>query len=94
MLDPELLSLLVCPETRQDVALASEAEIAALNEAILAGKVLTVAGVKVTEPVEGALVRVDRAVAYPIREDIPVMLVPEGLAIGGLNLNQATGAHA
>jgi uncharacterized protein YbaR (Trm112 family) len=52
-----------------------------------------VAGKKVVEPVAGALIRTDRAVAYPIRDGIPVMLVPEGLAIGGLNLNDGTGVH-
>ena len=93
MLDSELLALLVCPETHQDVALAPEGEIARLNEAIRAGRVLTVAGKKVEEPVEGALVRTDRAVAYPIRDGIPVMLVPEGLAIRGVNLNDETGVH-
>ncbi|MCE0498086.1 MAG: hypothetical protein LV481_09095 [Methylacidiphilales bacterium] len=86
MLDPELLALLVCPETHQDVALAPEGEIARLNEAIRAGQVLTVAGKKVEEPVEGALIRTDRAVAYPVRDGIPVMLVPEGLVIHSLNL--------
>ncbi len=86
MLDAELLALLVCPETHQDVALATPGELIHLNEAIRAGKVLTVAGRAVTEPVEGALIRIDRAVAYPIREGIPVMLVPEGLATAQLNL--------
>ncbi len=92
MLAPELLALLVCPETHQDVALAPEGEIIRLNEAIRGGQVLTVAGKKVEEPVEGALIRVDRAVAYPIRDGIPVMLVPEGLAIHGLNLGDETKA--
>ena len=93
MLDPELLALLVCPENHQDVALATAGEIARLNEAIRAGQISNVAGQKVEEPIEGALIRIDRAVAYPIRDGIPVMLVPEGLAIRGVNLTEATGAH-
>ena len=92
MLDPELLALLVCPETQQDVALASEEEMAQLNAAIRQGRVRTAAGKPVNEPVEGALVRIDRAVAYPIRDGIPVMLVPEGLQIAEVKLN--TGAQA
>jgi len=86
MLDAELLALLVCPETHQDVTLATAGEITRLNEAIRQGQVRTVAGKEVTQPVEGALVRIDRAVAYPIRDGIPVMLVPEGLAIVQVNL--------
>lgn len=92
MLDAELLALLVCPETHQDVALATSIEIAQLNETILKGEVRTVAGKTVDQPIEGALIRIDRAVAYPIRDGIPVMLVPEGLAISQLNLNAGTKA--
>jgi len=87
MLDAELLALLVCPETHQDVTLATPGEIILLNEAIHQGRVRTVAGKEVDQPVEGALIRIDRAVAYPIRDGIPVMLVAEGLAIAQVNLH-------
>jgi len=92
MLDSELLALLVCPETHQDVTLATPLEIARLNEAIKAGQVQTVGGANVTQPLEGALIRIDRAIAYPIRERIPVMLVPEGLLISKLDLVGASAA--
>ena len=81
MLDPELLALLVCPETHQDVALATPDEIAQINEAIQQGRVRSVAGASVEQPVDGALIRTDRTVAYPIRDGIPVMLVTEGLSL-------------
>jgi uncharacterized protein len=90
MLDPELLALLVCPETHQDVILATSEEIAQINDAIQAGRVRTAGGNPVDQPVEGALIRADRAIAYPIRDGIPVMLVAEGLTIAKVNLN----AHA
>jgi uncharacterized protein len=86
MLAAELLALLVCPETHQDVVLSTPAEITLLNDAIRQGRLRTVAGKDVTQPIEGALIRIDRAVAYPIRDGIPVMLVPEGLAISQVNL--------
>ncbi len=81
MLHAELLALLVCPETHQDVALATPLEIAQINEAIRKGLVKTAADVLVEQPVEGALIRADRTIAYPIRDGIPVMLVSEGLAL-------------
>jgi uncharacterized protein YbaR (Trm112 family) len=87
MLHPDLLALLVCPETHQDVALATPDEIARINEAIRQGQVQTVGGTLAVQPVEGALIRSDRAVAYPIRDSIPVMLVPEGLSIPNVKLN-------
>jgi uncharacterized protein len=87
MLDAELLALLVCPETHQDVALAGPDQIALLNQAIREGRVRTVRGSPVDQPVEGALIRVDLAIAYPIRDGIPVMLVSEGLVISQVKLN-------
>ena len=87
MLDAELLALLVCPETHQDVTLATPGEIALLNAAIREGRVRTAGGNPVDQPVEGALIRVDRAIAYSIRDGIPVMLVAEGLVVAQLNLN-------
>ncbi len=87
MLDAELLALLVCPETHRDVTLATSDEIDLLNRAIAEGRVLTAAGKKVGEPVEAALIRVDRAIAYPIRDGIPVMLVAEGLVLAQVPLH-------
>jgi uncharacterized protein YbaR (Trm112 family) len=88
MLHPEVLALLVCPETHQDLIEASPTEVAALNELIRARKMRTASGKEVQEPVDGALIRIDRAIAYPVREDIPVMLVAEGLNIRGFDLAQ------
>jgi len=87
MLAAELLALLVCPGTHQEVSLATSAEIDLLNEAIRLGHMRTVAGKEVSEPVEGALIRADRAVAYPIRDGIPIMLVPEALVLSREILN-------
>jgi uncharacterized protein len=86
MIHEELLALLVCPETHQDVALASPGEITSLNKAIGEGRVRTAGGTPSNQAVDGALIRVDRAVAYPIRDGIPVMLIAEGLVISDLNL--------
>jgi uncharacterized protein YbaR (Trm112 family) len=84
MLPAELLALLVCPETHQDLTLASDSELTELNEGIRQGRIQTVAGKGVGEPIDGALIRADRTVAYPIRDAIPIMLVAEGLAISNL----------
>jgi len=81
MVDPELVAMLVCPATHQDVAIATPEEIARVNEAIRLGEVKTVKGDAVSEPIEGALIRQDRTIAYPIRDGIPVMLSAEGLQL-------------
>lgn len=87
MLAPELLALLVCPETHQDVRLATPDEISLINKAIGEGRMQNAGGNRVEQPVEGALVRADRLIAYPIRDGIPVMLVAEGLAVSQVRLN-------
>ncbi len=87
MLDAQLLALLVCPATHQDVALAQPAELDRIVQAVRDGDVRTVAGLEADPAVlDGALIRQDGAVAYPIRDGIPVMLVDEALAIGHLAL--------
>ena len=81
MIAAELLALLICPETRQELSLASAQEVDELNEAIRQRTMRTVVGKEVEQSIDGALIRDDRTVAYPIRDGIPVMLVAEGLAI-------------
>jgi uncharacterized protein YbaR (Trm112 family) len=61
-----------------------------LNEAIRQGRLRTIGGAPVDLPIEGALIRADRLVAYPIRDDIPVMLVAEGMALQELDLGAPT----
>ncbi|WP_447972028.1 Trm112 family protein [Nitrospira sp. Kam-Ns4a] len=82
--DKELLAILCCPDTKQDVSLADESLIAKLNERIARGDLKNKAGQPVTEKLDGGLIRADRKILYPIREDIPVMLIEEGIPLEGL----------
>jgi uncharacterized protein YbaR (Trm112 family) len=83
-IDKELLAILCCPETKQDVALANEALISTLNERISKGELKNKSGQPVKEKLDGGLLRADRKILYPIREDIPVMLIEEGIPVEGL----------
>jgi len=83
-IDKDLLSILCCPETKQDVALAPDSVIARVNEGIGKGEVKNKAGQVVTERMDGGLLRTDKKILYPIREDIPVMLIEEGIPTEGL----------
>ncbi len=85
MVDPELLSILVCPETKEPVRVADEELVGRVNRAIESRKLLTKGGDTVTEPLdEGGLVREDGRVLYPVRHDIPIMLVDEAFLLDGL----------
>jgi uncharacterized protein len=83
-IDKDLLSILCCPETKQDVSLADGALIAQLNEAASRGQLKNKANKLVTELLDGGLIRGDRKILYPIRQDIPVMLIEEGIPLEGM----------
>jgi uncharacterized protein YbaR (Trm112 family) len=83
MIDPELLKIMCCPETHQELRLAEPAVIDELNRQIAAGSLANRAGQPVKEMIEGGLIRVDGKVLYPIRRNIPVMLVDEGIPLAG-----------
>ena len=80
-IDQQLLDILACPETKEPVALADETLIAKLNTAIEAGTLRNRAGEQVTEKIDGGLVREDHKYLYPIRDDIPIMLIDEGIPL-------------
>jgi uncharacterized protein YbaR (Trm112 family) len=80
----QLLDILACPETKEPLSLADETLIAKLNAAIQAGTLKNRAGKPVTDKIDGGLVRQDRQYLYPIREDIPIMLIDEGIPLAGV----------
>ena len=79
MVHPELLEILVCPETKQQLELAEPATLDAVNALVSQGTLKTRGGDAVTVPLEAALVRQDRHVLYPIRDDLPIMLIDEAI---------------
>jgi len=82
MVDASLVAILVCPETHQKVRLADEATVSRVNAAIAAGTATNRDGEVVGEPIAAGLVREDGAYLYPVRDDIPVMLVGEAIPLG------------
>ena len=84
MLDPELLDILVCPETRAPLRMADDDLLRALNRAVAGGAVRNRRGELLTDPVTAGLVREDGAVLYPIRDGIPIMLIDEAVPVGNL----------
>ena len=84
MIDPELLEILVCPETHQPVRPADGDLLERLNQAISSGKVTNRGGDGVTDPVDEGLVREDDKILYPVREDIPIMLIDEAIELDQL----------
>jgi uncharacterized protein YbaR (Trm112 family) len=79
--DKDLLAILCCPDTKLDVSLADEALINKVNEAVSRGALKNKGQKPVTEILDGGLIRSDRKILYPIRENIPVMLIEEGIPL-------------
>lgn len=84
MVDSELLKILVCPENKTPVKLADAQLIEKINAAIAAGKVKNRAGDTVAEPIDEGLIREDGKYLYPIRDDIPIMLIDEAIPLDQL----------
>ena len=78
---PELLEILVCPETKQPVAPASDEVLEKVNAEIRAGRLRNRGGETVAEPISEALVREDGKILYPVDDGIPVMLIEESIEL-------------
>ena len=77
----ELLAILVCPETKQPVALAPTELVDTLNTHIQSGTLKNRAGEVVSAAMDAALVREDQRYCYPIRDELPVMLIDEAIPL-------------
>jgi len=89
MVDPELLKILVCPENHEPVSVVEDSTINAANEAIEAKKLKNRGGEVIEEKIDGGLLREDGKFMYPIRDDIPIMLIDEAIP-----MEQLQGASA
>ena len=82
-IDPGLLAILCCPETKQDVALAPDELVHKLNGDIERGQLRNRGKQLVKEKIDGGLLRADKKLLYPVRDNIPVMLIDEGIPLEG-----------
>ncbi len=79
-MDRKLLDLLVCPITRQPLALLDSRGLHAMNAAIANGQVVRGDGSVQADALREALVTRDRKTVYRVDDGIPVLLAEEGLA--------------
>jgi uncharacterized protein YbaR (Trm112 family) len=81
MIHPDLLENLRCPETKQKLQLAQPEILDALNEMIAQGELKNRGGNVLTEKIDGGLVREDGKFLYPVRRNLPIMLIDEAIAL-------------
>jgi uncharacterized protein YbaR (Trm112 family) len=82
--DPELLKILCCPETHQELKPATSALVQKLNQTFAAGTLQSRNGQAVREKIEGGLIRADGKFLYPIRHNIPILLVDDSIPLAGV----------
>jgi uncharacterized protein YbaR (Trm112 family) len=85
MIPDRLVEILRCPQDRSKLRLADEALVARINREIQAGAIANLVGERLTKPIDGALIREAGDLAYPIIDDIPVMLPDEAFAIAAIS---------
>ena len=83
-MDRKLLDILVCPATRQPLALLDSAGLQALNAAISAGNIVRADGSTLDKPLREALITADRAHIYRVEDGIPVLLPEEAIACASI----------
>lgn len=83
MIRQELLDILACPETKTPLTRADAALLVQLNQLISKGQLRNRDGEIVVDPLEEGLVREDGTLLYPVREDIPIMLLGEAIPLQG-----------
>ncbi len=80
------MDLVFCPQTRQGLRRAQVSLIERVNRAIAAGQVVNLGGRRVDKPIDGALVRQDGQLLYPIVDEIPVLLAEEAIDFAQLDI--------
>jgi len=77
----DLVKILCCPETKQSVDFADKDVIRDINRKITARQMKNREGVLLTEKIEDGLIREDKKYLYPIKSDIPIMLINEAIEL-------------
>lgn len=79
MIDKKLLEILVCPETGEPLEEAGREIIDRLNELVKIGILVDRSGERVSEKIEGGLICRGGKYLYPVRENIPILLIESSI---------------
>ncbi len=85
MISEDLLNVIACPETKQDLVIAGDDLVEKINLLIESGELLDRAKQQVAEKIDGGLIaKEDRKYLYPIRNEIPKLLMDESIPLGNI----------
>ena len=80
-IDPQLLEILVCPDSRQRLRPADDALIVRLNGEIQARRLRNRGGEIVDSEIREALVREDGRFLYVVDDEIAIMLIEKSIEL-------------
>ncbi len=86
MIEPKLVAVLRCPESGQRLEVAENALIQRVNAAIGKGQLRDRQDQRIEAPVCAGLVTGDGQRLYPVRDQIPTMIVGESIALDQLSV--------
>ena len=81
-MDDKLLEIICCPETHQPLRRADVDLVTNLNQRIEAGTLFDRVEEKVGQKIDDGLLREDGKILYPIRQNIPTLLIEQGIPLG------------
>lgn len=85
MIEPKLVAVLRCPETGQRLEIAQKTLVQQVNAEIRSGRLRDHQDQKIDREIGDGLVTGDGARLYPIRDEIPTLIVDESIPLQQLS---------
>ena len=83
-IDTKLLDIICCPVTRAPMEVMPDAKLQEVNRRIRDSKLVSRDGTVLTTELRGALITRDGNLAYPVEDEIPVLLEDYGIVLSQL----------
>ena len=80
-IQPDLLSILICPKTKKPLRMATAAELQRVNAAITDKTAKNAGGAEVKDKLEEGLVPEGESLVYPVQQGIPILLIQEAIQL-------------
>ena len=86
-----MLEWVRCPASHQSLRIATPDELARINVFLGESQLATVGGDAIAEPLEGALIREDGKILYPVVDGIARLIVDDGIQVpAGLSFPESS----
>ena len=85
MISEDLLKVIACPETKQDLVIADNEIVQKINDLVEQGQLLNRSKQKVADKIDGGLIqKEDMKYLYPIKDEIPILLIDESIPLDSI----------